>query len=237
MNIIDCDSLLSTEKATSLKAAYIQCAATTDAAWIQGAFTFGAGILALVAGYLAYKAATRQVRLHEEKEKALQLSYKNRTIFVLRYLRQQLVDMLLWSNRFATKQGEPVAVPPYRLHIPSEIDSANWENNALLPREVAEIIQRVNERSMHFDSFLKEVSDRKLHSQGYALEFVSFKSKENMPDGGVRFECHNVAEQVLHQGTEINDLIISALKQLGYDLNADNTEFQRRERKAKDGRN
>ncbi|MBK7360834.1 MAG: hypothetical protein IPJ01_00550 [Micavibrio sp.] len=210
--IIDCKNLLSAEKVTSLKATYIQCAATIDAAWIQGVFTSCAGLLALVAGYLAYRAATRQVRLHEEKEKSLQLSYKNRTIFVLRYLRQQLLDMLIWSNRFATKQDKPVAVPPYKLHIPAEIDSANWQNNALLPAEVTGIIQRVNERCMHFDSFLQEVSSLKLHSQDYARQYVSFKSKKDMPDGGVQFECHNVAEQVLYQGTEINDLIISALE-------------------------
>lgn len=234
--IIDCGSPLSLAKGTALKAAYIQCAATIDAAWIQGAFTLGAGVLALIAGYLAYRAATRQVRLHEEKERSLQLSYKNRTIFVLRYLRQQLLDMLIWSNRYATKQDKPVAVPPYKLYIPSEIDSANWQNNALLPSKVAGIIQRVNERCMHFDSFLQEVSSLKLHSQDYARQFVSFKSKKNMPDGGVQFECHNVAEQVLHQGTEINDLIISALEKLGYDIKEDNSEFQRRAQKVKNGR-
>jgi len=43
--------------------------------------------------------------------------------------------------------------------------------------------------------------------------------------------------EALRQGTEINALIISVLAKLGYDLNADNTEFQRRDRKAKNGHN
>lgn len=227
---INCKELLSVENGASLKEAYVQCAATIDAAWIEGASTFGAGVLALGAGILAYKAATRQNRLQEDKEQALRETYKNRTIFVLRYLRQQILDILIWAD-YAVKKEEAVNLPFHHLHLPTEIDSSNWQNNALLPLDVVKVVQRLSEKASHYDSFLREAMDLSLSSKDYSRMYVSFKSKTPMPDGGIQFVMHNVAEQALSQGEEMNELIIEALETLGFDLREDNEEYKRRSNK------
>jgi len=220
---IDYYALALSTKNEAVKAAYIQSAAAIDAAQIQGWYTFAAGLLALLAGILAYRAATRDVRIQENKEVALKATYKNRIISSLRYLKQEIESPLIWSEHYSTKE-DSVAVPRFKIKIPNELDSSNWKNNALLPIEAIKSIQQINENSDHFQGFLEEIIKLSLKSKEYTKRYLDFKSKTKLPDGSIDFVPNNVVEQMLSKGEEINNQIVETLEILGYDIKKENKE-------------
>lgn len=86
-------------------------------AYIQGLLTLLAGTFVLIAGYWAYRAATRETRLHEEQDKSKRQAYR---------------EMMAWKIEKLLEDVEPSDVVGYAPPIPAEIKLENWENHALL---------------------------------------------------------------------------------------------------------
>jgi hypothetical protein len=96
--------------------------------WIQGGCTVFAGFLALVAGWLAYRAATRKTRLQEKREEERRIAYRFTMKLVLTNL---LDDINVYQDNMSEEEVRIFL-------IPKEMESQYWENHALL--DVTEII-------------------------------------------------------------------------------------------------
>jgi hypothetical protein len=124
---------------------------TIEAAWIQGGFTFAAGLVALVAGALAYcgaiNAATIQTRLENEKHESRVSAYRNRIAEVAVKLR----DLCFINGIHLSNEPDTVRVELFT--IPEELHPKNWHDHAMLGDKAVTAISSLYDIAEIFDEF------------------------------------------------------------------------------------
>jgi hypothetical protein len=110
-----------------IEAAQIAADAAIRAAWIQGCWTFAAGISALVGGLLALFgaviAARRQVRLAERKHKALVAAYRAR----MTEIAVNLANHALMNDSHTRKDADIIRIELFAMPNPAEPEPIGYD--------------------------------------------------------------------------------------------------------------
>lgn len=130
-------------------------------ALIQGGFTFVAGLLALLAGYLAYKAATRKNDMEEERKKTKTIAYNHHILTLLRNLDEDIEDVTEWAKRCLN--AEKIIKPIPHIEVPKEIESYEWENHALLPLKLTRNLYELYRALSALQKGLSEIDSNNLN--------------------------------------------------------------------------
>lgn len=139
----------------AIETARIAAHAEILAAWIQGGLAFAAGFFVILGGGLAYlgarEAARIQVRLEEDKYKALVCAYKSRMVGVATKL-----DNMAFINDVHVKCNEN-EIMIERFDLPEELDPKNWRDHAMLGDEAVTAISDAHEIVRIFGEFTREM--------------------------------------------------------------------------------
>lgn len=182
-----------------------QVAATVEAASIQGWFTLIAGVCALIAGVLAYRAAARQIRIEEGKQKSLKLAYKHRILALLEDLKLQIANPAIWGAGF-NRRPHNNPIPHFSIHIPNDLNSDHWQDHALLPVEIVQKLYTLHEKVKDLSLFLNEVREKNLTALDVADNSIAVDQIQN-DDGSVKIIFADVGTQFSKQPCEITELL------------------------------
>jgi hypothetical protein len=155
---------------------------TICAAWIQGWFTFAAGLSALGGGALAYcsavKSAKIQTRLENEKHVSLVSAYRNRIADVADELcKLSFINSVHLDN-------EPNTIRVELFTIPEELYPKNWRDHAMLGDSAVTAISSLYEMTKNFDAFALEMHGKPAETNsetfGYehAIDSYRYLNKE-----------------------------------------------------------
>jgi hypothetical protein len=151
----------------AIEAARIGAQDAIWAAWIQGGLTFAAGAVAIVGGAFAYRAAIKaariQVKLEEDKHKALVSAYITRMAEIVRNL-----DDTAFVNSVHLK-GDPDTVRVDTFAVPEELHPRNWRDHAMLGDKAVTAISDVYEMASIFDKFAREMGGKSAETNSEAF--------------------------------------------------------------------
>ena len=132
------------------------------AAWIEGGAIILASIPLLVGARWAYKAATRETKRLEGKDRSIQRAYRSRILKVVKNLLDQVVRILDEYNEEKRQQEESSLKNPKlttvkvdeistisglkKFELPNELKTEEWQNHSyLMENEVVLIIDLSSE--------------------------------------------------------------------------------------------
>lgn len=133
-----------------------------QAAIVEGIFTLIAAGGALGAGVLAYKAATQQNRMAQNRQEVRKLAYKNHISIVLKDLRDDVLAIAQWADKNVDFYPPDKPLPKLSLDVPNDIKSTNWENHALLPEKAVKPLYRLYRATAQFQKMLDTIAERNL---------------------------------------------------------------------------
>lgn len=170
-----------------------------DAALIQGGATFLAGLLALFAGILAYKAATQQNRMAQKRQAVKALAYKNHISVVLKDLRSYILAIAQWADKHVYNYPPDKSLPKLSFTLPDDIKSENWENHALLPEKAVKQLYRLYRATAQFQKMLDTIAERDLKvtddlpHDTFIIEHESGRTIKHYDNIGAFLEGHSLA--------------------------------------------
>lgn len=176
----------------TIEAARITAAATIKAAWIQLLTLVGAVIVAFV----AYRAATRQVRQPEYEAKARAEAYKSRFISLVDELQKRagvelsFAELALGRYRSGEVSRGVMATLAYSMH--EELSPANWRDHALLGIDAVRGIHHLHEALKEAIRFNNEV-----HGKPYRWVSAepTWGPETETADGEIVFDADFAVEQ------------------------------------------
>ena len=139
----------------AIEAARVAADAAIRAAWIQGCWTFAAGLVAFSGGLLAIGgaiiAARIQAKLEQGKHKALVFAYRDRIMQISESISSHaFIDKVHINQNAKVIRMEPFA-------IPEEIAPANWRDHALLSDEEMIAVRGLYEVAKVYSEFFEEM--------------------------------------------------------------------------------
>lgn len=195
------------------------CGNSTDAicgSLTQAFATLSAGLLAFTAGCLAYRAATRQTRIHERHQKAERDAFRFRLGFIVDELLIHSLVMLVQAHELKAKPGNWALPSIGQFDIPDELHPRRWRDHALTTPDIVKALHDVYSNLLQANEFLDDIEKNHLKAEDFAFSpTLADKPPKELPDGSVEFETDSARVQFLKLAKTLNDSLKLTKRLLG----------------------
>lgn len=156
-------------------------------------------VLLLISAVLAYKGATRESKRQEQKNKSLQIIFRD----TIRKLLEPIIKILAQYEKECKKssysppesedQINPVThLTPFPITLPEELKPENWKNYAYLQPNEVELVIQLRDQLNEYNSFQEKIKERERGSSlPDELNKIQSEYKKHLED------LRNTTEQII----------------------------------------